>query len=470
MNSAQLRRRVSWFPLSFQRRPAFAGVSICLLVAAALGGCVPHNVHTERSHISARLRERAQVDVRSNGMPATNQLPPGVELEDGVSENEAVAVALWNNATFQENLTKLGLARGDLAQAGLLANPTFSMLFPLGPKQLEFTATFPLEALWLRPKRVAIAQIEAERVAEGLVQSGLDLVRDVRGGLSDLSLARDRERLARETLALRERIAEIATARQRIGESSELEATVARAEVARAREESRRLASDVLLVRGRLLLLLGWTTAATNLDFISSSSPTVPEQPVAELERQALAARPDLRASELGLESAARRGGLAKTEIFALSGLIDANGSGKEGFEIGPGVALPIPIFNQNQAGRARAEAEIERAAWNYAGTRQRVVLEVREARAKLDQAGEAQRAFEQEVLPALEELERRSQRAYELGELSPLAVHENTRQLLTARVRRAELAADFRRAFAELERSVGTRLRDEPKGPAPNP
>ena len=104
---------------------------------------------------------------------ATNQLPAGIEMADGIDADEAVALALWNNPLFQENLSKLGLARGDLAQAGLLANPTLSVLFPLGPKQLEFTATFPLEALWLRPRRVAIARLEAERVANGLVQNGL---------------------------------------------------------------------------------------------------------------------------------------------------------------------------------------------------------------------------------------------------------------------------------------------------------
>lgn len=106
----------------------------------------------------------------------------------------------------------------------------------------------------------------------------------------------------------------------------------------------------------------------------------------------------------------------------------------------------------------------MERAAWNYAGTRQRVAIEVREAQAKTQQARESLQAFQEQVLPALEESERRSQRGYELGELSPLAVHEHSRQLLTARVRRAELAADLRRAWAELERNVGARLRADMK------
>ncbi len=101
----------------------------------------------------------------------------------------------------------------------------------------------------------------------------------------------------------------------------------------------------------------------------------------------------------------------------------------------------------------------MERAGWNYLGTRQRIVAEVRDARAKLEQSAATLAAYEKQGLPPFEEVERTSRRAYELGDLSPLVVLENSRQLLVLQVRRAELRAEVRRAWAELERSVGTRL-----------
>src|SRR4030095_114792 len=154
-------------------------------------GCVPSSEHIERTHLSSEVLQRTGHSIRDEAA-TPDSLPPGVELSDGLEEREAVAIALWNNAAFQEALSKLGLARGDLAQAGLLSNPTFSILFPLGPKQLEFAATFPLAAVSLRPRRVAIAKLDAERVADGLLQNGLDLVRDTRVALSEMELARDR--------------------------------------------------------------------------------------------------------------------------------------------------------------------------------------------------------------------------------------------------------------------------------------
>ncbi len=251
------------------------------LIGFLLAGCAaPESKYKQRSAVGADLQQRGLAVIRADGAQATAQLPPGISLEDGLSEREAVATALWNNTAFQENLSKLGLARGDLAQAGMLANPMLSMLFPLGPKQFEFTATAPLEALWLRSKRIAVAEIEAERVAQGLVQSGLDLARDVRVACSDVLLARDREGVATETLAIREQILRIAENRQRLGDASELETTSARAELARARDEAAQARRDHALSRERLSLLLGWPIpTATALSPIPSadtaSVPTV---------------------------------------------------------------------------------------------------------------------------------------------------------------------------------------------------
>lgn len=432
-------------------------VALGLLGGALLvAGCISPTAQPDpRSTIGAELQRRGLAVVRASGTEAAVRLPPDLSLAAGLSEDTAVAIALWNNPAFQENLSRLGLSRGDLAQAGMLLNPTLSMLFPVGPKQLEFTATLPLEILWLRPKRIAIAQVEAERVAQGLVQSGLDLARDVRVALSELCLARDRDAFTRQTLPIRAEILRIAENRQRFGEAGELEVTTARAELDRARDEAARAKLDATRACDRLSLLLGWPVPVALT--IVAVQPAPETKASLELETRALAARPDLRAAELALESAARKAGLAEQEVFALSGLIDANAQGKEGFEFGPGATLPLPILNQNQPNRLRAAAEVERAGWNYLGLRQRIVAEVREAKLKIEQAAISLAAYEQQVLPPFEELERAVRKAGELGDVSPLVVQENARQLLQLQVRRAELRAEWRGARAELERSVGT-------------
>ena len=66
----------------------------------------------------------------------------------------------------------MGFARADLLEAGLLLNPVLSLLFPVGPKQLEATLKWPIDVLWQRPRRVASARFAADRVAAGLEQAG----------------------------------------------------------------------------------------------------------------------------------------------------------------------------------------------------------------------------------------------------------------------------------------------------------
>ena len=95
-------------------------------------------------------------------------LPELVDWEDGLSEDEAVTVGLWNNPAYRTLLADLDITRADVIQAAQLDNPQIMTLFPIGPKQWEFALRAPLDVLWLRPIRVAAAQLESARVAERL--------------------------------------------------------------------------------------------------------------------------------------------------------------------------------------------------------------------------------------------------------------------------------------------------------------
>lgn len=150
-------------------------------------------------------------------------MPAGVLLQDGVSENEAIASALWNRAAFQADIAALGFSRADVVEAGLLRNPILSLHFPLGPKQFEATFNWPIEAIWQRPRRIAAAQLDAAKVGESLVENGLNVVREVRLAHADAVRAQERLALARDQLMIRRQILTITDARLRAGDISEIE-------------------------------------------------------------------------------------------------------------------------------------------------------------------------------------------------------------------------------------------------------
>lgn len=418
----------------------------------------------DQSFVEAELARRTGHAPRPAVATDEPRIPDGARLEDGLSEDEAVAVALWNNAAFREVLTELGFSRADLIAAGLLSNPVFSVLFPVGPKQLEFAAKFPVEALWLRPRRVAVAQLDVERTAQRLVQQGLDLVRDVRLAWTQAVFATLRARLADENVELSRRIEALAEARLRAGDVSELESLSARMGTLLADEEARRLAGERAVAEARLRAMLGVTpeSAPIVLGTLDEELPPAPD--VTRLVDTALAARPDARAAELAIEAARERAGLARWEVLALSGVVDANGKGERGFEIGPGLEVGIPIFNRNQAGRARAAAEIERATRQYATVRDRIGLEVSEASARLRAATEQLALWRGRALPEMEAAVGSAENAYAAGDVSLFLLLQTSAQRLAIRIRHLEALAEVARARAELERGVGSRL-EEGKG-----
>jgi len=201
------------------RRTKRLPLAICFLSICAFLSCARHDLQSFRTRVS----EGIEAGTGHRLGPATRagqpSIPESVSLEDGVTEDEAVALALWNNAAFQEILTELGLARADLIQAGLLSNPVFSVLFPVGPRQWESTLAIPVEALLLRPRRLTIAELQSRHVVQRLMQNGLDLVRDVRVAWADLAYARDRLRLGEERAQLLGRIAELSKKRRVVGDA-----------------------------------------------------------------------------------------------------------------------------------------------------------------------------------------------------------------------------------------------------------
>lgn len=438
-------------------------VRFCIVVLiGALAGCARHDSPYYRSYVSEGIEERTGHGLASITESGGPSVPESLSLEDGISENEAVALALWNNAAFQETLADLGLARADLIQAGLLSNPVLSLLFPVGPRQLESVLTFSVDALLFRSRRIAVAELQSKHVGERLVQNGLDLVRDVRVAFAGLALAQDRARLAEETAQLLGRIADLSEKRLRAGDVSEFEVATSRIDAIGARADTTNRARDVALARERLRALLGYGSVNADLTFEDAPEAGPVTQDVQTLLSEALAARPDFRSAELATEATGKRKRLARWEFLKLDLILDGDDMVGRGFKVGPGFRIPIPIFNRNQDGVARAEAEFDRAVRHQTTVHDRIMLEVKQAHTRYLQAHENLGILRTQILSQLEEAVRRAEKAYESGNVSYLLVLETTRRHLAARGRELEALAALRRARAELERSVGRRLETE--------
>jgi cobalt-zinc-cadmium efflux system outer membrane protein len=435
-----------------------AGTIAGLLGLLALGGCASAPLAATRDTVSAQLVNRTGLGLAPAPVPGQLYLPNGIALSNGLVEDEAVLVALWNNAAFSEQLSDLGIARGDLIQAGLLPNPEFVYYPGVPERPFKYLFDFPLESLWLRPIRRAAALRESTRVGHRVTQAGLDLARDVRLAFADVLVARDRARVNQEAVELRNSIAKLAQVRLKEGDISEQEAITARIDSMVATQTLTKTVFDSALAEERLRNLMGTGCDRSPLSLWTGVVPLCVDQDVEELACEAIRTRPDVLAAEEAHAAAEDRLCLAKIGWVRFLGIGDAT-SGPKDHTFGPAFRVTVPIFNWNQGGIARAEAEVERTANTRMTVRNQVLLDVHAAYTRFAQARAELEVLTRQVRPEVEKAITRARAAYEEGNTPYVVVLETTRQLLDTRTREAELHAELRRAWAELERGVGHKL-----------
>lgn len=441
------------------------GVLLLLFTSMLLmSGCKIPACCCNRVKISGEVESRTSHSIAAaDSCPGEVFFPPVVNLEDGLTEDEAVAIALWNNRSYLAALSNLGIAQGDLIQASLLSNPQFNLLFPpIGSKQLEWTLFVPIEALILRSNRIEVAERDLQQICNDLVQNGLNVARDARLAFADYQFAVDRLALAKEAEGVRAEIADLAEKRFQAGDIGELEVISARVDANRSIAEAAGLEWAVMSAEVRLKNVLGIASTETVLypvnDLVASSPDINREILIAE----ALSIRPDIKAACLALEAAKYREALARKSFLRIDAVADGNSGGAGPTNSGPGLRFEIPIFNRNEGLILRSQWSVSQASHNYHLIRDQVITDVDSAIAQLQQADANLAIIQADVLPDLEQAVELSRRSYRDGGTGYFLVLQSTGQYIDTRVRELELEAGLRRAIAELDRSVGRKLESD--------
>jgi len=437
-------------------------LGIILLLLAA--GCSPRNPYN-RTYVADRVRQQQQFELNQQKKPGQFDLPPNINLNDGVTEDEAVTVALWNNAQYQADLVGLAFAQADLTDAGIIQNPLVRYLSPNGGIVAQGYIYFYLDAIWQRPNRVAAAKRDAHRVAENTIQRTFTLIRDVQTAYADLSLARKRAFILQKNAQIRFQISALAQSRLRNGDISELEATTARVDSVSAADNFLRASLDTIVMRARFNTLLG-LRADTLVPLQPTGTRLWQAVDKKQLQELAYSFQPELVGATAAIEAAGKRMGWERSRILTLTGVLNGQNfagtsSADQAFPgtFDLGVQTEIPIFNRNQGRIARAKAEMQQAALNYVAIRQRIDLDLTESFARYEMAWRSYQLWNTNVLPPLEQAVRLSGNSYQTGDVSYLPVLEATRQMLDAQVRQAEVEAELRKAVSQLNFRIGKKV-----------
>jgi len=138
------------------------------LVAVSVAGCVTVNPDRDYQRAAGLIVERTGADYVYDPQ-AEDLIEEKVTsaLADGLTIDEAIAVALLNNRAFQCAFREIGVSRADVVESGLISNPTLglSLRFPEGGGLANLTLSLAqqLVDLWQIPVRKRIAEAQLER-------------------------------------------------------------------------------------------------------------------------------------------------------------------------------------------------------------------------------------------------------------------------------------------------------------------
>ena len=364
---------------------------------------------------------------------AAQEPPLSDSIPNALGLNEAVALTLERNPALRAARNSVEMAEADVVSAGLHPNPSLIVSaedYPYfrsdrGPffSDQEIAARFDYE---IQTKNRLKLRTEA---AEGSVRredaSSDNLARllrlDVQETFYRALLAQSNLQLAESILEQTDQVIGLNRSRYEQGEISELELT-------RIEVERLRFADDVFQVRlelsntkAALLALLNAPDFGSELQVVGALD-EIPELSIdldaapSQLYRIASSARPDLRAAlaEIGRSSAENRFQRAiSSPNITVGGGYKRNGPDNS---LVARIVIPLAIFDRNQGGALRSEAEIRQAENLAAATRNRIQLEIRQAYNALQVNRERVEYIRSQQLQQAEKASQVTLEAYRLG------------------------------------------------------
>jgi cobalt-zinc-cadmium efflux system outer membrane protein len=397
-------------------------------------------------------------------------VPARLSLEDALRIAEARNLQLF---VAQQGVVA---SEADVMGAGKRPNPAFTLSsegIPLSQRnrppffdnqELAFDVQQELEPGGRRRLRTEHAQRGAD-VARASSRDALRQLRfEVRRAYMQAVLAKADDEVARATLAEIDKVLALNRVRYEQGELSGVE--LRRLQVERFRFADDAFVTELALrnTRSALLALLNLRPLDQTFDTVDDllpasiaetigSSPEATDSPVG----LALSNRPDLDAARRERERAEAglqlQRALRTPSLFVGAGLKRDFGASGLVFTFG----VPLPLFNRNEAGVARAGAEKQQATARLAEAETRVSLEVQEALNTLDVTRRRISYVEGEYLRNAREARDIVLASYRSGAATLIDYLDAQRALREALRTQNRVRFDYRISLFQYEAAVGT-------------
>ncbi len=412
-------------------------------------------------------------------LPTTEDIGP----PDGLTLDQAIDITLKNSLDLKQKFIEIPMARADVLQANLRANPIFyqdgqllqygrgefSRQRPGGPQQFDTNITYPLDISQKRRARTAVAT-RAQKVLEALYQDAVrQRIDDVYGAFVTALNARQTMIYSQTSVTglgtLKARTEELYRSKQ--GTLLELDRVENQFRVAELGLIDAK--GNYRKARLELASLMNLTVAqADKLEIRGRIIVQAPPPPaIDELRQLALTERPDIQAFRLGVARAHADVRLAKSNAYSDVYVLwqpytfqDNTPYGvKSATSWALGVTVPLPLYNRNQGGILRARMNVDQSVIQLNDLERQTTIDVEEAVQEYEVARRLVHELYTQVIPDAREILDRNYKLYKEGGISvidlinaQLDFNDKVKQYLDTAIR-------YRRSMLALNTAVGKRI-----------
>jgi outer membrane protein, heavy metal efflux system len=299
-------------------------------------------------------------------------------------------------------------------------------------------------------------------IAEQMARSvELDVMNGATKAYYDLWMTHQNILIYTRDKELIEHFAKIAETKYGVGQVSQPD--VLRAQVERTRLINR-VNTETISAESGAATLTAFLSDAEDSPVGVPDTPPPPSlpTPLDELLVLALKTRPELAAQDAAIareEEGVRLAKLNYLPDFEVSGGRFINAHGGDG--VGAMISLSIPIAYKYKYDAALAEADARLAAARTDRRRVEDALrrDVKQAFLRARTALEQYRLFTTTHIPQAEQALQATQMGYATGKTDFLSLIDSVRAIESVHVEHIQAAADFEKAYADLERAVGTTI-----------
>jgi cobalt-zinc-cadmium efflux system outer membrane protein len=428
---------------TFDQQAGFVDVSTA--VEAHSGKRVVWNLNTELD---------AQVDQQVRAL-----------LQDTLTADGAVQVALLNNRELQALYAELGVAQADLVQAGLLRNPVFDgavrFLIGGGPVELEFNAAMDFLDIFYLPlrKRVAAARFEEARLQ--VTGAVLDFAGTVQAGFYRYQADEQMLELLQTIVQALALSLEVSQRLHAAGNITDLDLVRERALLEEAKLELRATEVAVRQSREDLNTLMGLWGPQTAWQS-DRRLPDIPAQPLQfeGLETRVLQQNLALASARQRIIVAGEQLGATRATALVPELFLGGHGEREEGqWDAGVTFGFPIPLFDQGQARIGRSVTELRRAQQEYYALGVRIRATVRAVRERSQGAQDRALYYRDILLPLRERIVNETQLQYNAMQLGVFDFLRAREQQIRAAVAYIETLRDYWLARTDLGLLLSGRL-----------